>query len=186
MITSLAQETAKSAPHLTSPLTKGENRLKRIHLLAAEIFSYSYSNYEGHLGINKRFDELMPKDAEMLETAVNEGWSVEKVANNLQTSLDAAQKFINATREALIIVDASNPAESFREGIRQSIQHALEDGLDSEEAIESLIIQICYRAADLGVLLDKAGHRLSQYSRHLRKEPDVNYYEGYFDEPFQK
>ena len=57
------------------------------------------------------------------------------------------------------------------------------DGLDSPEAIENLVIQICYRAADLGLLLHNKSHHLSQYSRHLRKEPDTEYYEGYLEEP---
>ena len=68
--------------------------------------------------------------------------------------------------------------------MRQSIEFALEDGLDSAEAAESLVTQICYRAADLGLLLDKEGHHLSQYSRHLRRETDTEYHEGYFEEPF--
>ena len=66
--------------------------------------------------------------------------------------------------------------------MRQSIKSALEEDLDSPEAIENLVIQIYYRTADLGLLLDKKGHHLSQYSRHLRKEPDTRYYEGYFEE----
>lgn len=36
-------------------------------------------------------------------------------------------------------------------------------------------------AADLAFLLEQAGKTLSQYSRHLRREPGVEYYEGYFD-----
>jgi hypothetical protein len=39
--------------------------MERIHLLAAEIFKYSYANYDNHLGINERFDRLMPHDAEI-------------------------------------------------------------------------------------------------------------------------
>lgn len=160
--------------------------MERIHLLAAEIFKYSYANYKDHLGINERFDRLMPLDAKMLELAINEGWPIEKVAKKLQTSEKNAQDILNATREALDIIDASNPAESFRKAVQQSICYALADGLNNEDAIERLVRQICYRAADLGLLLDRAGHKLSQYSRHLRKEPGVEYYEGYFDEPFQE
>ena len=37
--------------------------------------------------------------------------------------------------------------------MRLSINYALEDGLDSPEAIEALVMQICYRAADLWLLL---------------------------------
>ena len=79
----------------------------------------------------------------------------------------------------------SGPAQSFRNAVRQSIKMATENGLDSPEDIESLVTQIYYRAADLGILLDIKGHCLSQYSRHLRKEPDVGYHDGYFEEPFK-
>jgi hypothetical protein len=84
----------------------------------------------------------------------------------------------------LSIVDAENPVESFRKAVEQSIVFALENGLHGQEAMANLVTQICYRAADLGLLLEREGHTLSQYSRHLRKEPGVGYYEGYFDEPF--
>jgi hypothetical protein len=160
--------------------------MERIHLLAAEIFRYSYANYDDHLGINERFDTLMPRDAEVLETALKEQWPIDKVAQELDVSTEIARKFLFAVKEALEVVDAENPAESFRNAVRQSIKVALEDGLDSPEAIENLVIQICYRAADLGLLLEQKGHHLSQYSRHLRKEPDTEYYEGYFEEPFKK
>ena len=160
--------------------------MERIHLLAAEIFKYSYANYDDHLGINERFDRLMPHDAEMLEIALKEKWPIDKVADELEVSAEIARKYLIAVKDALEVVDAENPAESFRNSVRQCIKTALEDGLDSPEAIETLVIQICYRAANLGLLLDNKGHHLSQYSRHLRKEPDVEYYEGYFEEPFKE
>ena len=160
--------------------------MERIHLLAAEIFKYSYANYDDHLGVNERFDTLMPRDAEVLETALREDWPIDKVAQELDVSAEIARKFLIAVEEALEVVDAENPAESFRKAVRQIIKVALEDGLDSPEAIENLVVQICYRAADLGLLLDKKGHHLSQYSRHLRIEPETEYYEGYFEEPFEK
>lgn len=160
--------------------------MKRIHLLAAEIFKYSYANYEDHLGVNERFDELMPRDAKILETAIREKWSAKKVAEKLDVPIDWAKEIVITTKEALDIVDAENPAESFRKAVEQSIHHAMEEGLHSQEAIANLVTQICYRAADLGLLLEREGHSLSQYSRHLRKEQDEGYYEGYFDEPFQE
>lgn len=160
--------------------------MERIHLLAAEIFKYSYANYDGHLGINERFDRLMPRDAEILETALKEEWSIDEVSQKLEVDAEIARLYLIRVKEALEIVDAENPAESFRNAVRQSINYALGDGLDSPEAIEALVIQICYRTADLGLLLDKEGHHLSQYSRHLRKEPDTEYFEGYFEEPFKE
>jgi hypothetical protein len=160
--------------------------MERIHFLAAEIFNYSYANYDDHLSINERFDTLMPRDAEKLETALKEEWPIDKVAQELDTSTETAQKLLFSVKEALKVVDAKNPAESFRNAVRQSIEVALKDGLASTEAIESLVTQICYRTADLGFLLDKKGHHLSQYSRHLRKDPETEYYEGYFEEPFEE
>ena len=159
--------------------------MERIHLLSAEIFAYSYANYEDHLGVNERFDRLMPRDAKILERAFKEGWPPEAVAKKLETSTENAKNLLDATKEALEVVDAENPAESFRVAVRQSINRALEEGLTRSESIEQLVQQICYRAADLGLLLDKEGHRLSQYSRHLRREPDTEYYDGYFEEPFR-
>ena len=80
-------------------------------------------------------------------------------------------------------MDADNPAELFRNAVRFSIQDAVNEGLSDAESIESLVKQICYRAADLAFVLKAKGETLSRYSRHLRKESGVEYYEGYFDEP---
>ncbi len=160
--------------------------MERIHLLASEIFKYSYANYKDHLGVNERYDKLMPRDAKLLETAILEKWPAKKVAEKLEVPIDTAKQLLVTTQEALNIVDAVNPAESFRKAVEQSIHHALEDGLHSQEAIVNLVTQICYRAADLGLLLEREENSLSQYSRHLREESDVSYYDGYFDEPFQE
>lgn len=48
-------------------------------------------------------------------------------------------------------------------------------GLDSDEQLEALVIQICYRAADLGFLLRARNERLHMYSDLLRREPGVLY-----------
>ena len=96
--------------------------------------------------------------------------------------MERAEELFAAFQRAREVVDAENPAEAFRNGVRFSIWHALEEGLGDPEAIEKLVTQICYRAADLAFLLERAGKTLSQYSRHLRREPGVEYYEGYFDE----
>lgn len=41
--------------------------MTRYQLLAAEIFGYSYANYQDHLGIgNIRYDRLMPEEAKKL------------------------------------------------------------------------------------------------------------------------
>lgn len=47
--------------------------------MAAELFNYSYDNYEDHLGNNARFDKYMPEDAALLERAEKEEWTSEQV-----------------------------------------------------------------------------------------------------------
>lgn len=60
---------------------------------------------------------------------------------------------------------------------RKSIRHALQEGLETEDDVEALVVQICYRAADLGYLLDMTDERLAEYSEALRKEPGVAYWD---------
>lgn len=156
------------------------DRLKR---LAAEFFGYSYANYADHLGIgNERYERLMPQTVATLERADRDGWSVLQVAEALKVDVEQAEEMCDDFERARDIVDAENPSEAFRHGVRYSILDALEDGLEGADAIEKLVTQICYRAADLAVLLEQEGKPLSRYSRHLRREPEVGYYEGYFDE----
>ena len=161
-----------------------ENKeLSRHQLLAAEIFGYSYANYQDHLGIEHiRFDELMPQDAEKLETAVAEEWPIARVAEELEVDTDNAASLLESTRNAIRVVDAENPAESFRESVRRLIQRAASEGLNDDDSTEQLVIQICYRASDLAYLLEAEGNSLSRYCRHLRRESDVGSCDGYFDE----
>lgn len=157
--------------------------LTREQLLAAEIFGYSYANYVDHLGIgNVRFDELMPRYALKLEQAVAEDWPLMRVAEELDTDTDNAADLIKAAKDALRVMEAENPAEAFRQAVRQVVEQAVADGFDEPDAIEQLVTQICYRTSDLAYLLKSEGSSLSRYSRHLRREADVEYDEDYFDE----
>ncbi len=147
----------------------------RYHLLAAEIFAYSFANYEDHLGIgNIRYEELMPDDARTLERAEHERWPVDRLAQALEVTLDEAADFQRRFLCAREVVDAKNPAESFRWGVRHSIERAVSEGLRDEASIERLVMQICYRTADLAYLLDRERTPLSRYSRQLRREGDVD------------
>jgi len=142
----------------------------RRQLLAAETFHYSYANYENHLGIgNVRFEELMPDDVDTLEMAEQEGWDDAQLAQALEVEEEHIGRWRLSYQRAKAIVDAPTPAESFRHGVRYSIQDAVEDGLTDEQAIEDLVVQICYRAADLAYLLDVRGEALADYSAELRK-----------------
>jgi hypothetical protein len=159
--------------------------MKRKHLMAAEIFGYSYDNYEDHLGGNVRFDSLMPEDVWQLELALEGKKEIREVAKSLDVAEDVAQGLVETAGQARAVVDAANPAESFREAVRQLVEQACEKGMEGAEVVDGLVGQICYRAADFGFLLQQEGHRLEQYSRHLRREANCEYHEGYFEEPFR-
>jgi len=114
----------------------------------------------------------MPEDAEKLERAVVHGWTDERVATELKVDVDRAAELREAYRRAVDIVNAPGAAESFRRGVRYSIRDAVERGLTTEQDIESLVVPICYRAADLAVLLDsvhgRSAHRDDGITRILR------------------
>lgn len=156
--------------------------MNRMQLLAAELFNYSYANYQDHLGVNERFDRLMPETVMTLEMAEREDWPTKKVARKLDVEPEQAEDLLRRLQDARAVVDAENPAAAFRNGVRQSIQLAVDLGLESTEDVEKLERQICYRASDLAYLLKLEGSSLSRYSRHLRRDPDVEYFDGYFDE----
>jgi hypothetical protein len=144
-------------------------KMSKDQLLAAETFSYSYANYDDHLGIgNVRFDKLMPNDIKVLQTAEKKGWDIGQIANKLELKIEDAEKLIQQYTRAKEIVFAPNAATSFQIGVRHSIENALEKGLSTTEDINELVEQICYRAADLAYLLDMEGKELSDYSEHLR------------------
>jgi len=66
-------------------------------------------------------------------------------------------------------VYAGNAEASFREAIKASILLSIESGLNSEENINKLVDQICYRTSDLAYLLDLEEKELSDYSGSLRQ-----------------
>ncbi|HSJ54702.1 MAG TPA: hypothetical protein VLC52_13260 [Anaerolineae bacterium] len=150
---------------------EGFVEMDRRELLAAETFSYSYANYADHLAIEHvRFAQLMPDAVDALAEAEDEGWDDARLAEAIEVTQAEVPLWRQSYRRALEIVDAPTPAESFRRGVRYSIQDAVREGLADDNAIEKLVVQICYRAADLGYLLDLEGELLSTYSKELRDE----------------
>ena len=149
--------------------------LSRKKMLAAEIYGYSYANYEDHLGIgNIRFENLMPDDVDILDKAEREGWASSRLAKALDIPEERVAGFQRSYQEAKEIVDAPTAAESFRRGVRFSIQYAIEEGLGDKGSIERLVTQMCYRAADFAFRLDMEGKRLSDYSEKLREETEYD------------
>jgi hypothetical protein len=148
--------------------------MKRKHFLAAEIFGYSYAHYADHLGIgNMRFEQLMPQQIATLERAEHEGWDDTRLAKALEVAPEEVAAWRSSFRHAQAIVDAPHAAEAFRRGVRYSIEDAVKDGLSDAAAIERLVVQICFRAADMGYLLDQEEKRLSAYSEALRDETAI-------------
>ena len=142
------------------------------------MFCYSYANYHDHLGIgNIRFETLMPDTAEIVEQAAKDDWPLDRLAQKEEIDTDEAAARLAVLRNAIEIVDAENPAESFRNAVWQVIKRVAEEGLNGDQAIEDLVTQVCYRASDLAYLLQQEGKPLSRYSRHLRREPDVEYFD---------
>src|SRR4029077_9799619 len=138
--------------------------MDRYKLLAAEIYGYSYANYDDHLGGGPvKYEKMMPDDARKLERAEAVGWPIEKVARQLGVTIEIARNLVRAFRRARDVVDAPDPAESFRWAVRHCIEGALSRGLGDEPSIERLVTQICYRAADLAFLLDREKKPLSVY-----------------------
>ena len=149
--------------------------MRRKHLLAAEVYGYSYDHYQDHLEArNVRFTRMMPDDIDIFERAEREGWDSSRLAKALEIDEDKIEEWRRAYQEAKEILDAPTPVQAFRRGIRASIKRALEEGLEEEAAIERLITQICYRVADPGYLIEMERKQLSDYSFELREETEAD------------
>jgi hypothetical protein len=146
--------------------------MNRRFLLAAETFNYSFDKYADKLEIRaERFTRLMPGDIDILDKADRDNWTLEQLAGKLNVAPEQADILRGQYEKAKKIIDAPSPAESFRRGVRYSIRNAMDEGLKSDTDLEKLVVQICYRAADLSYLLDLRDQKLSEYSEELREEP---------------
>ena len=85
--------------------------MTREQLLAAEIFGYSFANYQDHLGIgNVRYERLMPASAMVLERASRDSWPLSTVAAELDTDEENARELLDAYQRATAVIDAANAA----------------------------------------------------------------------------
>jgi len=137
--------------------------------MAKTYFLCCHANYADHLGINPRFDEYMPNDIDIIEKVVKAGQGIKELANELDVEENIAQQILSSYTTAKEIVYAETAESSFRKGVKSSILLSLESGLKSEEDIDNLVNQICYRASDLAYLLDLEDKELSDYSEALRE-----------------
>ncbi len=144
-------------------------KLSKKQLLAAETFGYSYAHFADHLP-NPRFSKLMLDDVDVLEKSEVENWPIDRLAMRLEIPIDAAKRDLDRFKSAKEIIEASTATEMFRVGVRQSIELAIADGLDSPEAIEKLVVQIGYRTVDLGYLIEVDDQRISDVAEGLKEK----------------
>lgn len=140
--------------------------LSRERLLAAELYSYSFENYHNHRG-NFRFDWLMPREVRILE---NQSIDDESAARLMEMPVGEIPERRKQLERAIKLVDAPGEAAAFREGVRQSLQRALAEGLTTPESQEALIEQICYRASDFLYLIRRNETDLKECSEDLRRD----------------
>lgn len=144
--------------------------MDRYKLLAAEIYGYSYYDYERRYG-DLEFDTLLPEHVRSVERAERFGMSDEELAREIEMQPANVAEMKIAYNRAKPIIDAPDPAEGFRRGVRHSIWHAMKEGLNTAEDVEKLVSRICVRASNLGYLLKREGKDLSDYSGELEKKP---------------
>ena len=80
-----------------------------------------------------------------------------------------ADDIMKSFKRAKEIVFAKHAAESFTVAVRHSIEDSLKEGLSTNDEIEKLVGQICYRAADFSYLLELEDKKPSHYSEYLRQ-----------------
>lgn len=143
--------------------------MKKIHYLAAELFGYSYDNYEEKVSMNHiRFTKYMPETVKIFRKAYTEDWDDQLLAKKAEIDLENIsiwrEKYLNAVK----IIEAGSPDKQLEAGLDVSIRIAIESGLNSDEQIGELIEQIKYRFCDFGNLIKHENRSLSEYSDYFR------------------
>ncbi len=128
--------------------------MRRYDYIAAELYGYSYEHYQDKIDVHsRRFTYEMPSDAKLLEQAINESWTEEKIAEKLGIELDRVNDFKEAFHRAVKIVDSGSAYSKFEAGIRNTIDVVLEDHEIEKELKAFLIEQLLYQARDYEFLL---------------------------------
>jgi hypothetical protein len=150
-------------------------QMERKHFLAAQIYGYSYSYYADNLDQeNVRFTTLMPEEVDILEQAERENWEPQQLAEALgiePVKIDIWQELYRTSKS---IVDAGSCIDSFRASLRSILQTAVREGLESDDVIERVVTQICFKTADLAYLLTLEQKELSDYTDPLRQTVGVD------------
>lgn len=128
--------------------------MKRYDYIAAELYGYSYEHYQGKIDVHSRkFTHELPSDAKLLEQAISESWSDEKIAEKLEIDLDRVNDFKEAFKRAVKIVDKGSAYSVFEESIKNTIDVVFEEHEIDNDLKEFLLEQLLYRARDYGFLL---------------------------------
>jgi hypothetical protein len=150
-------------------------KMERRHFLAAQIYGYSYIHYAENLDQeNVRFTTLMTEEVAILEEAERDNWEPQRLAQALGIEEEKVGIWQELYQTSKHIVDAGSCIDSFRTSIRSILREAASESLDQDEVVEHVVAQICFRAADLGYLLDIENKRLSDYANHLRQPNGVD------------
>ncbi|MCH4887408.1 hypothetical protein EZV73_07490 [Acidaminobacter sp. JC074] len=147
--------------------------MNRYRYIAAEMYGYSYDEYQRKLSSgNTRFTKYMPETVEAIERALEENWDHKKIAKVLEVDLDNVPEWIESFLHAKEIVDSKHAGESFRNGVKRSILHAIDVGLDSDDKVDNLVEQICYRLADFSYLIKREQKKPEDYSDYFRYDEE--------------
>lgn len=129
--------------------------MKRYDYIAAEIFGYSYSHYQDKIDIgNRRFYRIMPNDVKLLEKAINESWSSEKIADKLDVDVERVSELKEAFHSACKVVDQPSSEAVFEAGIRNTIENTLSEFNIDSDTKELLVEQLMYRGKDYKYLME--------------------------------
>jgi hypothetical protein len=94
--------------------------MTKTHLLAAELYSYSYDNYADHLAVrNVRLTKLMPTDVKKLQRAEAEEWSKERIARQSKIGDEEVDELMECFQAAKKIIFTQNSSETFRQRIEK-------------------------------------------------------------------
>jgi DNA-directed RNA polymerase specialized sigma subunit len=143
--------------------------MNRIQYLSAEIYGYSYDNYQEKVEMRHvRFTKYMPQTIKILEKAELKPISDADLAKKLEIEIDKIEEWKEVYKSAKMVVDAGNAGDSFKIGIKETVKNFVEEEKMNEEKINELVEQILYRTADFGFLLKRENKEISDYSEMFR------------------
>lgn len=145
--------------------------MNRVDLIAAEVFGYSFDHYQDRIDIrNKRFTKYMPDDIILIEKSISKGKSNKDLAKALKISEEKVEQYKSKYFNAIKVVDSKNAGESYKEGLKITLENFIKRNKLNEQNIDELIQEILYRTTDFAYLLRKENKSISDYSHAFRHD----------------